>query len=315
MPSRLPSLRAVAIFVAAGRALSFTEAAKTVNLTPSAVSRRIRALERELGTALFRRFNRRLELTAAGARYLAGVSQAIDLIERESEAIRPRRRGATLRLSVLQSFASLWLLPRLAAFKSLRPDIDVQVETSSELVDLVDERFDAAIRFGNGRWPGLVAERLFPVRLFPVAARGLLPAGKPISAAALDKTTLLDIAQAPDLWPQYLAGVGLARLSTAPQPDLRQRPGDVRGGGQWPRPGAGRARAGRAPAQVRPAGRALQQQAGGDPAKLLSRLHQGAAGPAGAQGAAPGAGSRALSAREATGSSFVARCGRPRSVR
>ena len=110
---------------------------------------------------------------------------------------------------MLQSFASLWLLPRLAAFKSLRPDIDVQVETSSELVDLVDERFDAAIRFGSGRWPGLVAERLFPVRLFPVAASGLLPAGRPISAAALDKTTLLDIAQAPDLWPQYLAGVGL----------------------------------------------------------------------------------------------------------
>ena len=48
------------------------------------------------------------------------------------------------------------------------------------------------------------------MRLFPVAARGLLPAGKPISAAALDKTTLLEIAQAPDLWPQYLAGVGLA---------------------------------------------------------------------------------------------------------
>ena len=110
MMSRLPSLRAVAIFVAAGRALSFTEAAKAVNLTPSAVSRRIRDLERELGTALFRRFNRLLELTPAGARYLAGVSQAIDLIERESDAIRPRRRGAALRLSVLQSFASLWLL-------------------------------------------------------------------------------------------------------------------------------------------------------------------------------------------------------------
>jgi|HubBroStandDraft_6_1064221.scaffolds.fasta_scaffold305739_2 LysR family glycine cleavage system transcriptional activator len=210
MTARLPSLRAVAIFVAAGRALSFTEAAKAVSLTPSAVSRRIRDLERELGTALFRRFNRRLELTPAGARYLAGVSQAIDLIERESEAIRPRRRGAALRLSVLQSFASLWLLPRLAAFKSVRPDIDVQVETSTELIDLVDERFDAAIRFGNGRWPGLLAERLFEVRLFALAAPGLLPAGKPASAAALDKTTLLEIAQAPDLWPQYLAGIGLA---------------------------------------------------------------------------------------------------------
>jgi DNA-binding transcriptional LysR family regulator len=55
-----------------------------------------------------------------------------------------------------------------------------------------------------------LAERLFEVRLFPLAAPGLLPAGEPASAAALDKTTLLDIAQAPDLWPQYLAGIGLA---------------------------------------------------------------------------------------------------------
>lgn len=209
MAQRLPSLRAVAIFVAAGRALSFNDAAKAMNLSPSAVSRRIRDLELELGTSLFRRFNRRLELTPAGARYLEAVGQAIDLIERESEAIRPRRRGPTLRLSVLQSFASLWLLPRLAAFRAVRPDIDVLVETSSELVDLGDDRFDAAIRFGEGRWPGLLAERLFEVRVMPVAAPGLLPQRVPASAAALDKTTLFHISQAPDLWPQYLAGIGL----------------------------------------------------------------------------------------------------------
>jgi LysR family glycine cleavage system transcriptional activator len=209
MTTRLPSLRGVAIFVAAGRALSFTAAAQAMNLTPSAVSRRIRELERELGTALFRRFNRRLELTVAGARYLAAVGPALDTIAGESAAIRPRRRGATLRLSVLQSFASVWLLPRLAAFKAVRPDIDVEVETSSELVELGDGRFDAAIRFGTGRWPGLVAERLFEAKVFAVAAPGLLPAAAPTSADTLDRTTLLGIAQAPDLWPQYLAGIGL----------------------------------------------------------------------------------------------------------
>jgi LysR family glycine cleavage system transcriptional activator len=209
MTSRLPSLRAIAIFVAAGRALSFNEAAKAMNLSPSAVSRRIRDLEIELGTALFRRFNRRLELTPAGVRYLEAVGRAIDVIERESEAIRPRRRAATLRLSVLQSFASLWLLPRLAAFRNLRPDIDVLVETSTELIDLADDRFDAAVRFGTGRWPGLIAERLFEVRVVPVTAPGLLPAGAPASTTVLDKTTLLDIVQTPDLWPQYLAGIGL----------------------------------------------------------------------------------------------------------
>ena len=161
MASALPSLRGIAIFVTAGRALSFTEAAKTMHLTPSGVSKRVSDLERELGVALFRRFNRRLELTPAGARLLAAAGKALDLIEHESAAIRPRRSNGTLRLSVLQSFAALWLLPRLAAFKRARPDLDVEIESSTTLVDLTDDHFDAAIRFGHGRWPGLAADKLF----------------------------------------------------------------------------------------------------------------------------------------------------------
>jgi LysR family glycine cleavage system transcriptional activator len=101
MPTmRTPSLRSVAVFAAAGRVLSFTAAVRTLGLTPSAVSRRIADLERELGVALFRRFNRRLELTVAGTRDLEAVGRALDLIERESEALRPPRRQTTLRLSV-----------------------------------------------------------------------------------------------------------------------------------------------------------------------------------------------------------------------
>jgi LysR family glycine cleavage system transcriptional activator len=207
---RAPSLRSVAVFVAAGRALSFSAAAQTLGLTPSAVSRRIADLEHELGVALFRRFNRRIELTTAGARYLEAVGGALDLIERESEALRPPRRQTTLRLSVLQSLASLWLLPRLAAFKRARPDLEVEIETSAELMDLTEGRYDAAIRFGTGRWPGLAADRLFRSRVFPVAAPGLLRIGRPIAPAALDRHVLFEIVQAPDLWEQYLRGVGLA---------------------------------------------------------------------------------------------------------
>jgi LysR family transcriptional regulator, glycine cleavage system transcriptional activator len=207
--ARAPSLRSVAVFVSAGRALSFTAAARTLGLTPSAVSRRIADLEHELGVALFRRFNRRLELTAAGARYLEGVGRALDQIERASQALRPPRRQTTLRLSVLQSFASLWLLPRLAAFKRARPDLDVEIETSTELMDLADDRYDAAIRFGSGRWPGLGADRLFRTEVFPFAAPALMRGRRAVSAGALDRTVLFDIVQAPDLWPQYLRAVGL----------------------------------------------------------------------------------------------------------
>jgi len=206
---RTPSLRSVAVFVAAGRALSFAAAAEALGLTPSAVSRRIADLERELGVALFRRLNRRVELTAAGIRYIEAVGGALDVIERESAALRPPRRQTTLRLSVLQSFASFWLLPRLAAFKQARPDLDVEIETSAELADMTDGRFDAAVRFGIGRWPGLAADRLFTTRVFPVAAPTLLRGDKPIAPAALESTVLFDIVQAPDLWSQYLQGVGL----------------------------------------------------------------------------------------------------------
>jgi LysR family glycine cleavage system transcriptional activator len=204
--ARAPSLRSVAVFLAAGRALSFTAAARALGLTPSAVSRRIADLERELGVALFLRFNRRIELTAAGARYLDAVGGALDLIERESEALRPPRRQTTLRLSVLKSFASLWLLPRLAAFKHARPDLDVEIETSAELMDLADGHYDAAIRFGTGHWPGVAADRLVRTHAFPVAAPALLRAGRAISPAALDRTVLFDIVQAPALWTQYLRG-------------------------------------------------------------------------------------------------------------
>jgi LysR family glycine cleavage system transcriptional activator len=207
--ARMPSLRSVAVFVAAGRALSFAAAADTLGLTPSAVSRRVANLEQELGVALFRRFNRRIELTAPGTRYLEAVGGALDLIERESAALRPPRRQTTLRLSVLQSFATLWLLPRLAAFKRARPDLDVEIETSTELVDLTDGRHDAAIRFGTGRWPGLAADRLFATRVFPVAAPSLLRGSRPVTPAALDRAVLFGIVQTPDLWPQYLQGVGL----------------------------------------------------------------------------------------------------------
>lgn len=101
-------------------------------------------LERELGVALFTRFNRRIELTVAGARFLEAAGRAIDLIEQESSLLRPQQRRGVLRLSTLQSLTSTWLLPRLVAFRQQRPDIDIQIETSAELADLAS--FDAAIQ-------------------------------------------------------------------------------------------------------------------------------------------------------------------------
>jgi LysR family glycine cleavage system transcriptional activator len=129
-----------------------------------------------------------------------------------------------LRLSVLQSFASLWLLPRLAAFKQAaarprRRDRDLgRADGPGRRAD-----YDAAIRFGTGRWPASPPTGCSATHVLPGRRAGPARAGRAISAAALDRTVLFDIVQAPDLWSQYLQGVGLTGYPTQRTAQLRQR--------------------------------------------------------------------------------------------
>lgn len=208
--SRCVSLRAVETFVAVARALSLTNAAKQLGLTTSAVSRRISDLEVELGVDLFRRHNRRIELTAAGARYLASVGEAIDRIHAASDELRHDRGCKVVRLSAMPSLASSWLMPRLARFRRLRPDIDVELETTADLVDFSIGNVHAGLRFGEGGWPGLVCERLLDVEVAPVCSPDLMPPSRKATAEALDGFTILDLAPVLGLWDDWFKSVGLA---------------------------------------------------------------------------------------------------------
>src|SRR5262245_2020092 len=103
MAQRLPPLRGIEAFVAAAHALSFTQAASRLNLSVSAVRRRVAALEDALGIALFHRFNRALRLTTAGKRYLQALEPALDQLASASDAIKPQSKRHLLKLDVLQS--------------------------------------------------------------------------------------------------------------------------------------------------------------------------------------------------------------------
>ena len=208
--SRRVSLRAVETFVVTARALSLTNAAKSLGLTTSAVSRRVSDLELDLGVDLFRRHNRRIELTPAGARYLASVGEAVDRIHAASEDLGRNRGGKVVRLSAVPSFASSWLMPRLARFRRLRPDIDVELETTADLVDFSIADVHAGLRFGEGGWPGLVCERLLDVEVAPVCAPDLMPPSRQATAEALDRFTILDLAPVLGLWDDWFRSVGLA---------------------------------------------------------------------------------------------------------
>jgi LysR family glycine cleavage system transcriptional activator len=179
MAARLPTLRGIEAFVAAAHALSFTVAAARLNLSVSAVSRRVASLEEALEVVLFHRFNRALRLTTAGKRYLAALEPALDQLAEASDAIRPPRGDRQLlKIDVLQSFAVLWLLPRLDRFAAAHQGIELRLSTSGGKPDLRRDGVDAAIRIAEAPPGGMSGDRLLELRCTPVAMPALVN-GKP----------------------------------------------------------------------------------------------------------------------------------------
>jgi DNA-binding transcriptional LysR family regulator len=164
----LPPLDLVRGFEAAARRLSFTQAAQELFVTQSAVSRQVQALEEFLGVKLFERRHKSLELTEAGQAYYRAAAAAIAELRTATQRLRESRRGHVLTVTTTGSFASIWLVPRLARFRQAHPGIDVRIAATHVMLDLAREGIDVAIRdVASGREPPgsvrLVGEHLGPV--------------------------------------------------------------------------------------------------------------------------------------------------------
>jgi DNA-binding transcriptional LysR family regulator len=169
--SATPSARALSALSLLASLGSLTEAAEQLGVTRSALSHRIAELEKSLGVALVRKRGRTLVLTEDGERLLASVG---DALERIDAAIKPFQRDrGQIRLSTVSTFASHWLIPRLADFQTRHPLIEVAISTTTRAVNLAREDVDCAIRHGYGSWKGLAATLLFEETLMPVAAPAL----------------------------------------------------------------------------------------------------------------------------------------------
>ena len=177
---RLPPLNALRAFEAAARHLSFTRAASELHVTQTAISHQIRALEERLGVRLFRRLPRGLLLTEEAQRYLPPIRDAFDQIALATERLTAVGGSATLTVSVLPSFATKWLVPRLGRFRAAHPDLDLRISASSQLVDFARDDVDVGIRMGRGTYPGLRVERLFGESLVPVCSPQLLEGAQPL---------------------------------------------------------------------------------------------------------------------------------------
>lgn len=166
---RPPSIQTLRAFEAAARLSSFSRAAEELGITHGAVSHRIREMEERLGTTMFERRGNSMEATAAARRVLPVIRQSLDLIASVFPAP-PDAGQQVLRLGVLPSFAGHWLVPRLDAFRAAHPEIAVTLDARLEVSKVGPRGVDAAIRYGNGRWPGVFAERLIGDTLFPACS-------------------------------------------------------------------------------------------------------------------------------------------------
>ncbi len=159
MRKRLPPLRALQAFEAAARHLSFVRAAEELGVTPAAVSQQIKLLEDRIGVTLFHR-GARLSLDIQAVEAAAALTDAFDRLARAADRLASRGSDRPLIVSAPPAFASRWLVPRLTRFQARHPEIELHVSATLRLVDLDREGVDAAIRYGGGRYPGLVVERL-----------------------------------------------------------------------------------------------------------------------------------------------------------
>jgi LysR family glycine cleavage system transcriptional activator len=168
MARRLPPLSSLRPFEAAARLESFSRAADELHLTHGAISRQVRALEEHVGGQLFTRHGKRVTLTASGRTFAERVRTALHEITLAAEAV--GRRGNRLTVSVLPSFASRWLMPRLIRFMEAHPELDVSVVATTALANFTTDEVDVGIRFGRGPYPPLVCEAFLEDEWFPVAS-------------------------------------------------------------------------------------------------------------------------------------------------
>ena len=213
MARRLPPLNALRAFEAAARHLSFTKAAEELFVTQAAISHQVKALEAALDLQLFRRLNRRLMLTDAGQLYLPALTGAFDAIDTATTRLRADENAGRLVVSVANSLAAKWLLPRLPRFRERHPEIEVEISAADRLVDFGRDHVDMAIRYGLGRYPGLRVDPLMKDTNFPVCSPALLAGPLPLREPGdLRRHSLLhdDVRtiEAPD-WPKWLAAAGV----------------------------------------------------------------------------------------------------------
>jgi len=202
---RLPTTQALRAFEAAARLGSFTEAAEELNQTASAISHQIRFMEDLLGAKLFLREKQRIKPSVEGVQLLPAVQQSLHALQDAISQLRYPRHS--VRVSLLPSIANRFLIRRLGAFIAKHPRVDIYLSSTQSLVDLQNEGFDVAVRFGRGQWARTSSAKIADESLVPVVSPELIRTVSRSSAVALTQLPLLRDDMYP--WARYLNLLGL----------------------------------------------------------------------------------------------------------
>lgn len=219
-PARLPPLDLLLTFEAAARLLSFTRAGHERFVTQSAVSRQIRALEDDLGVALFRRAHRSLVLTDEGRALFDAVRASLPPLRTAVAKLRAPNAREVLTLTTTPGLASLWLIPRLARFTREHPGVDVRIDASFARREIDAEGIDVALRYCPATFRD--GAKLFGEDVVPVCSPALLAPGRaPLARPAdLSAHTLLLISESGGAnpqqeWQPWLESMGVSGLQPA----------------------------------------------------------------------------------------------------
>ena len=209
-PAHTPTVQELRALVLCADAGSASAAAEAMSLTQSAVSRSIRGLEDRLGVRLFHRERQRLILSDAGRAMVRDAREILERIDASARMVMAFGGGEdVLRLGVLPTFATTWLIPRLAAFSALHPEICIDLGEALAPVDFQDSVFDAALQRTEMARPGTEVLPICAERLIVVASRQLVGPGQ-LAPADLLTHPLIQQSTRPDLWSDWMASLGLA---------------------------------------------------------------------------------------------------------
>lgn len=170
---RLPPLSALRAFEAAARHGSFKQAASELAVTPTAISHQIRSLEQYTGLVLFERQVRKVALTGAGAALYPVLRDGFNAFETALAQLGAAQGRQQVTISATHAFTARWLAPRVARFRQLHPEVDLELHASEQPVELGTGDADLAIRYGRGPYAGMVAEPLFEDAFVPMASAAL----------------------------------------------------------------------------------------------------------------------------------------------